>query len=83
MNSNTLYNQLVQTNWSRQYLWKLIKLLSIFFFKSALDEKQTLNCCQVPLQAFVCENAAFPNIAPATNQHEKYYAKFVPMWRLN
>lgn len=82
MNSNTLYNQLVQTNENHQYLWKLVKLLSILFFKSALDEKQTPNCCQAPIQAFLCENTAFPNIAPATNWHEKYCTKFLPMQRL-
>lgn len=37
------------------------------FFKSALDGKHTQNCYQAPIQTFLCENTASPNIAPTTN----------------
>lgn len=53
--------------------------MHFIFFKSTLDGKQTQNCCQAPIQIFLCMNAAFPNIAPTTNWQEKYYSKFLPV----
>lgn len=53
--------------------------MHFIFFKSTLDGKQTQNCCQAPIQIFLCMNAAVPNIAPTTNWQEKYYSKFLPV----